>query len=309
MKQGDRDRTEVRSVARALDVLEMMRRRAPAGIRVREAAEHLGVDSATASRLLSTMIARGYASRLPNRHYMLGTRSLRLATTWIDRLIEVAGPSMARAADSCGEIVHLVQLVGSEAVTVARLVGNRRAMIDVEIGPSYPLWASAGGRALLGHRRREARLSTRGRIVVAQVQHRVGGQGQHAPDRAIERRGVAAGEITARAAVVGHEQRVADEGRAARRAGHHEGHAARRVARRVQRTGWQRADQEGLAIIEQVVELAGGDASWTLADMLYRYGFADRDRVAAGVRHWRSVLDELKPGLVIGDFAQKQAGA
>ena len=90
MKQGDRDRTEVRSVARALDVLEMMRRRAPAGIRVREAAEHLGVDSATASRLLSTMIARGYASRLPNRHYMLGTRSLRLATTWIDRLIEVA---------------------------------------------------------------------------------------------------------------------------------------------------------------------------------------------------------------------------
>jgi IclR family acetate operon transcriptional repressor len=151
MKKEDRDRTEVRSVARALDVLEMMRRRAPAGIRVREAAEHLGVDSATASRLLSTMIAHGYASRLPNRHYMLGTRSLRLATTWIDRLIEVAGPSMARVADSCGEIVHLVQLVGSEAVTVARLAGNRRAMIDVEIGPSYPLWASAGGRALLGH--------------------------------------------------------------------------------------------------------------------------------------------------------------
>ena len=112
MKQGDRDRTEVRSVARALDVLEMMRRRAPAGIRVREAAEHLGVDSATASRLLSTMIARGYASRLPNRHYMLGTRSLRLATTWIDRLIEVAGPSMARAADSS---VHRVLVRGVKA--------------------------------------------------------------------------------------------------------------------------------------------------------------------------------------------------
>jgi IclR family transcriptional regulator, acetate operon repressor len=150
MKQEARDGTEIRSVARALDLLELMRRRTPTGIRVCEAAEHLGVDSATASRLLSTMIAHGYASRLPNRRYMLGTRSLRLATTWIDRLIQVAGPPMARVADSCGETVHLVQLVGSEAVTVARLAGNRRAMIDIEIGPSYPLWASAGGRALLG---------------------------------------------------------------------------------------------------------------------------------------------------------------
>jgi rhamnosyltransferase subunit B len=50
-------------------------------------------------------------------------------------------------------------------------------------------------------------------------------------------------------------------------------------------------------------ELIGGDASWTLADMLYRYGFANRDRVAAGARHWRLVLDELQPSLVIGDFA------
>lgn len=58
---------------------------------------------------------------------------------------------------------------------------------------------------------------------------------------------------------------------------------------------WQQAAVES--------ELAGGDASWTLADMLYRYGFANRDRVNAGVRHWRSVLHELKPGLVIGDFA------
>lgn len=39
--------------------------------------------------------------------------------------------------------------MGSEAVTLARLTGSQRAMIDVEVGPSYPLWATAAGRALL----------------------------------------------------------------------------------------------------------------------------------------------------------------
>ena len=33
---------------------------------------------------------------------------------------------------------------------MAGLTGGRRAMIDGEVGPSYPLWATAAGRALLG---------------------------------------------------------------------------------------------------------------------------------------------------------------
>lgn len=142
------DRAEIRSVGRALDLLEMMQQKAPAGIRVCDAAEHLGVDPATASRLLSTLIAHGYASRLPNRRFMLGTRSLWLATAWVDRLIQIAAPAMARVADSCSGTVYLLQLVGSEAVALARLTGDRRTMTD-EIGPGYPLWATAAGRALL----------------------------------------------------------------------------------------------------------------------------------------------------------------
>jgi len=150
---GDRESGgggEVRSVGRALDLLDIMRAAAPAGVRVGDAAAALGVDPATASRLLATLLARGYASRLPNRSYTLGVRSLRLATAWVDQLTQRAGPVMAQVAERCGETVYLLQLVGSEAVTVARLFGNRRATIDVEVGPTYPLWASAAGRALLG---------------------------------------------------------------------------------------------------------------------------------------------------------------
>ncbi|MGO9699150.1 MAG: IclR family transcriptional regulator, partial [Xanthobacteraceae bacterium] len=141
---------EIRCVGRALDLLEIMQRAAPAGIRVADAAAQLGVDPATASRMLATLISRGYASRTPSRRYTLGARSLRLATGWVDRLMLLAATPMARIANSCGETVYLLQLVGTEAVTVAQLAGNRRAMIAGEVGPSYPLWATAAGRALLG---------------------------------------------------------------------------------------------------------------------------------------------------------------
>ena len=140
----------IRSVGRALDLLDIMQRAAPAGIRVSDAAAHLGVDPATASRLLATLITRGYASRMQNRRYTLGARSLRLASAWIDRLLQVAAAPMTRIANGCGETVYLLQLVGTEAVTLARLAGSRRAMVEGEIGPSYPLWATAAGRALLG---------------------------------------------------------------------------------------------------------------------------------------------------------------
>jgi IclR family acetate operon transcriptional repressor len=148
--RGTGEHGEIRCVGRALDLLEIMQRAAPAGIRVADAAAQLGVDPATASRMLATLISRGYASRTPSRRYTLGARSLRLATGWVDRLILLAATPMARIANSCGETVYLLQLVGTEAVTVAQLAGNRRAMIAGEVGPSYPLWATAAGRALLG---------------------------------------------------------------------------------------------------------------------------------------------------------------
>jgi len=146
----DGDFAEIRSVGRALDLLEIMQRAAPPGIRVSDAAATLGIDPATASRLMATLMTRGYASRMPNRRFTLGARSLRLVSGWIDRLLQIADAPMRRIADGCGETVYLLQLVGSEAVTLARLSGGRRALVEGEIGPSYPLWAAAAGRALLG---------------------------------------------------------------------------------------------------------------------------------------------------------------
>src|ERR1700721_396434 len=109
------DPAEIRSVGRALDLLDFMQRAAPAGIRVRDAAIHLSIDPATASRLLATLISRGYASRMPNRRYSLGARSLRLASGWIDRLLPVAAAPKTRIANRCCGKGFLLPLVGHRA--------------------------------------------------------------------------------------------------------------------------------------------------------------------------------------------------
>jgi IclR family transcriptional regulator, acetate operon repressor len=141
---------KIHPVSRALDLLEIIQRAAPAGIRESDAAASLGVDSITASGLLSTLLEQGYASRMPDLTYTLGVRSLRLSAGWVDSLVQHAAAPMARISERCGETVYLLQLIGSEAVTLARRPSGRRAAIDVEIGPRYPLWATAAGRALLG---------------------------------------------------------------------------------------------------------------------------------------------------------------
>ena len=81
---------EIHSVGRALDLLEIMQRAAPAGIRVSDAAATLGVDPATVSRLMSTLITRGYASRMPSRRYTLGC-ALVAACLRLDRPLASGG--------------------------------------------------------------------------------------------------------------------------------------------------------------------------------------------------------------------------
>ena len=91
-----------------------------------------------------------------------------------------------------------------------------------------------------------------GLVVVADEEARLRRERQQLLDRAVEGARVAAGEVGPRRAVVGHEQGVAAEDRVADPVGD----AGRGVARRVEHRGVDAADLEGLAVDEEVVELA-----------------------------------------------------
>jgi hypothetical protein len=113
--------------------------------------------------------------------------------------------------------------------------------------PTWMLWAFSSATVVSHWMSRPF-----GAVVVAHEEPHVVGQAQDLLDRVVERAGIAAGEIGTGRAAIGHEQRVADEGRVA----HHMGHAGRRVAGRVDREGAHAADHVGVAILEQRVELA-----------------------------------------------------
>ena len=106
-------------------------------------------------------------------------------------------------------------------------------------------------RALLGDRRLVADLAAVRPVVVAHEEPRFGWQRQNALDRTEQFSGAAAGEIGPRGAAVRHEQRVAHEGGVADQ----ERHAGGRVPGRLQRGGFERADGEDVAVLDQPVEL------------------------------------------------------
>ncbi len=108
------------------------------------------------------------------------------------------------------------------------------------------------GGLLVADRRFPHELLAIGRLViVAEKDAGLAGQPHQPSDRAEQLARVAAREVGARGAVIGHEHGVADEGGVADQIGH----VRRRVARHVQRYHRYAADAEAVAVTEQTVEL------------------------------------------------------
>lgn len=144
----------MRSVERAFSALEFLVEAAPRTVRVVDVAARIEVDPATASRLLTTLTARGYASRTPQRRYTVGPRSLRMARDWVWRLQTASAGPLERISRATGEAVMLTQLLGPNAVPIAtRLPGDERRdwlpPFDDGVAGKYPAWATAAGRAML----------------------------------------------------------------------------------------------------------------------------------------------------------------
>lgn len=139
----------VRSVARALDVLDALREASPLGLRVTDLADRLGVDAATVTRLLQTFVSRGYASQLASRRYTLGPAVARLPRHWLDQALTAMGPVLGELAQQTGETIYLLEQLGGEAVTIATMRPALRPALSCEAGRTFPLWATAAGHALL----------------------------------------------------------------------------------------------------------------------------------------------------------------
>jgi IclR family acetate operon transcriptional repressor len=144
----------VQSLDRALDLLEALARADELG--VSEVAAQTGLVPSTAHRLLSTLVARGYAAQNPaTGRYLMGYKLLELSSGLQDRLARLratARPHLEAIQRETGETTNLVVLEGRNVVYVDTVAGSQSVRLFTEVGRAIPAHTSGSGKALLAWR-------------------------------------------------------------------------------------------------------------------------------------------------------------
>jgi DNA-binding IclR family transcriptional regulator len=142
----------LRTADRALQILQQFRRPGQAWT-VSAIAEQLGLHRSTASRLISTLLARGFLERAGGEGLRLGPEAIRLGTIAIagSELMAVAAPVIEALAQHTGEAVTLAVASGGQVLTVAEAPGRHFVSSRDWIGVATPAHCTADGKVLLAY--------------------------------------------------------------------------------------------------------------------------------------------------------------
>jgi DNA-binding IclR family transcriptional regulator len=135
---------------RALQVLQQFHAPADA-LSVTEIADRLGVHRSTASRLVSTLRARGFLERTVGDLVRLGPEVARLGrvTLAARELATIGQPLIERLAADTGETVTLAVVAAGDALTVAQAGGRHVVSSGKWVGLRTPVHCTADGKVLL----------------------------------------------------------------------------------------------------------------------------------------------------------------
>jgi IclR family transcriptional regulator, acetate operon repressor len=147
-----RERGGVQSVARALTLLEIIAEFGGEAALTHIAAK-AGLNVSTCHHLLSTLVAKGYVARVPDRRsYALGARLIYLSHICLRHvdLPRRAQPFVEKVNSATGETVHLAVLQADSVVKL--LIREARHAVRVDtgtVGKSDAVHATATGKAIL----------------------------------------------------------------------------------------------------------------------------------------------------------------
>jgi DNA-binding IclR family transcriptional regulator len=142
-----KDDMTLQTADRALQVLQQFHAPADA-LSVTEIADRLGIHRSTASRLVSTLRARGFLEAAGDL-VRLGPEVARLGTLAGRELAVSAQPVMERLAAHTGETVPLGVVSAGETLTVAQAGGRHVVSAGNWIGLRTPIHCTADGKVLL----------------------------------------------------------------------------------------------------------------------------------------------------------------
>lgn len=141
----------VRALSRGLAVLEALAR-SPHPLTPGDVAETTGLDRATSSRLLLTLVEDGFVRKAGSGHYSLTSRLLELASAGGTGagLREAARPVMRELRDQYDETVHLGVVEDRRVVYIEKLEpSHQRVALITAVGQSMAIHSTALGKAML----------------------------------------------------------------------------------------------------------------------------------------------------------------
>jgi IclR family acetate operon transcriptional repressor len=122
-------------------------------MRVKDAAQHLGVARSTAHRLLGMLVYRDFAEQDEDRRYVVGSVLRRASTPEpVADLRRVAFPHLQALASRTDETVNLLVVVADEVRFIATVECGQVLRVGDRQGRVLPAHLASGGRAVLAAR-------------------------------------------------------------------------------------------------------------------------------------------------------------
>jgi len=141
----------VRLVERALDVLEALARN-PRGLTLIKLSNEVGLNKATAYRILCTLIARNYVVKdLESSKYRLTMQTFELGCQVLGGLniVSLARPHLHSLADATHQIIHLSIREGTDMICVYKDDVASQNATSSRIGMRIPMYCTGSGESIL----------------------------------------------------------------------------------------------------------------------------------------------------------------
>lgn len=146
---GASNRGQIQVLTRAMEILRLLNANSGDLSQV-EIGMKLGMARSTVSRLLIALEAEGLVRSTGSRgRYRLGPELVSLAASARQNEWRALHPLLLALSEEINETVDLSILDGNHAVFVDQVVANHRLQAVAAVGDSFPLHATANGKALL----------------------------------------------------------------------------------------------------------------------------------------------------------------
>ncbi len=139
------------SIRRSVQVMELLARKGPLG--VRGVAQQLQLPVGSVHRLLLDFEAEGVAERTPEGEWALSFRLLEITGMQLERLElpQLSRPFADRIAEKTGETVNVYAFSGMASVCVDKVRGNQGMQLDMRLGTRGSINAGGAGKAVLAY--------------------------------------------------------------------------------------------------------------------------------------------------------------